>query len=324
MCTAITYQTKDTYFGRNLDNPEAYQEQICIIPRNYVLNFRNRASISKHYAFIGMAHLTKDYPLFYDGCNEKGLGIAALNFVGNAFYPKFDLKKENICQFEFIPYLLSTCKTVKEVLEKLENLSIIDTPFSKEFPLAELHYFIADANESITIEPEKEGLKIYKNSVGVLANNPPFPIQLFHLNSYMGLSNINPKNTFSNKLDLHPYSKGMGALGLPGDLSSPSRFIRASFVKMNSVAKMDEHSSVSQFFHILASVDQQRGCCITGDGLYEITIYSSCMNLSKGIYYYTTYDNHQITKVSLLEEDLNKDCTITYPLIIQESIYNQN
>ena len=324
MCTAITFKTKDSYFGRTLDNPYSYEEQVTITPRNYSLKFRKRESIHNHFAFIGMAHLTKEYPLYYDGCNEKGLAIAALNFVGNAFFPKSEVGKENICQFEFIPYILATCKSIEEVLERLQNLLIIDEPFSKEFPTAELHYFISDAKRCITVEPQGDGLKIYDNPIGVLANNPPFPNQLFHLNIFMGLSNTNPNNTFSNQIDLKPYSKGMGAIGLPGDLSSPSRFVRASFVKMNSVSKKDELSSVSQFFHILASVDQQRGCCKTEEGAYEVTIYTSCMNLSKGFYYYTSYDNHQITRVSLFEEDLEGHLLVSYSLRLQEQIFIQN
>ena len=116
----------------------------------------------------------------------------------------------------------------------------------------------------------------------------------------------------------------MGAIGLPGDLSSQSRFIRASFVKLNSISKDTEKESVSQFFHILNSVDQQRGCCDIENGKYEITLYTSCCNINKGIYYYTTYDNHQITAVDMYKENLDSKNLITYPLIKEEQIKIQN
>ena len=116
----------------------------------------------------------------------------------------------------------------------------------------------------------------------------------------------------------------MGAIGLPGDLSSQSRFVRASFVKMNSISGNGELESVGQFFHILNSVEQQRGCCHLGDGKYEITIYSSCCNATKGIYYYTTYNNHQINAVDMNKVDLNGDKLISYDLIRNQNINFQN
>ena len=138
------------------------------------------------------------------------------------------------------------------------------------------------------------------------------------------MSNESPKNKFADGLELQQYSRGMGAIGLPGDLSSQSRFVRASFVKMNSVSGESENESVSQFFHILNSVEQQRGCCKLGDGKYEITIYTSCCNATKGIYYYTTYDNHQITAVDMNKEDLNGKEIIRYSLVKGEHINYQN
>ena len=116
----------------------------------------------------------------------------------------------------------------------------------------------------------------------------------------------------------------MGAIGLPGDLSSQSRFVRVAFVKMNSISSDDEMESVSQFFHILNSVDQQRGCCKLGENKYEITIYTSCCNVSKGIYYYTTYNNHQINAVDINREDLDTSSLIRYKLNTNENINYQN
>ena len=151
-------------------------------------------------------------------------------------------------------------------------------------------------------------------------NNPPFNIQMFNLNNYMGLSARQPESNFSDKLEFNRYSRGMGALGLPGDLSSLSRFVKVAFTKMNSVSGDDEKSSVSQFFHILGSVDQQRGCCQLDDNKYEITIYTCCCNTTKGIYYYTSYDNHQICAVDMHKENLDDDKLIRYPLITDGGI----
>lgn len=324
MCTAVTYKTKDFYFGRTLDYEFSYCDEVTITPRNYPFSFKYLGEINTHYAMVGMSYVANDYPLYYEAINEKGLGVAGLNFVGNAHYNDFVEGKDNIAQFELIPFILSKCTTVKEAKNLLNNINIVNIPFSKDLPVAQLHWIIADKDECITVESVKEGLKIYDNPVGVLTNNPPFDKQMFQLNNYMHLSPKNPENTFSNKLNLESYSRGMGALGLPGDLSSQSRFIKASFTKMNSVSGDSESESVSQFFHILGSVDQQRGCCELDNEEYEITIYSCCCNASKGIYYYTTYDNHQITAVDMNRENLNGNTLIRYSLIKDEQIKMQN
>ena len=324
MCTAITYKTNDFYFGRTLDYEISYGDEVTITPRNYEFNFRHKQNIKNHYAIIGMAYVTENYPLYYEAVNEKGLGIAGLNFVGNAQYNKKIKGKDNITQFEFIPWILSQSTTVKEAKKLIEKINFLDEPFSTNLPLAQLHWIISDSIESITVEAVKDGIKIYENPVGVLTNNPTFDKQMFELNNYMNLSTKSPKNTFAKSLNLEKYSRGMGAIGLPGDLSSQSRFIRAAFVKMNSVSKEEEKESVSQFFHILNSVEQQRGCCELDDGIFEITIYTSCCNASKGIYYYTTYDNHQITAIDMHKENLNSENLIRYPLIKDEQIKMQN
>ncbi|MDY2510655.1 MAG: choloylglycine hydrolase, partial [Ruminococcus callidus] len=304
MCTAATYKTTDFYFGRTLDYECSYGEEITITPRNFVFSFRNMGTVKSHYAMIGMAHIAENYPLYYDAVNEKGLAMAGLNFVGNAHYHEMMPDKENIAQFEFIPWILCNCASVSEAQHLIDNINLLNIPFNSRMPIAQLHWMISDRNKTITVESVAEGIRVYENPVGILTNNPPFDEQLFQLNNYMHLSPKTPQNNFSKKLQLQTYSRGMGALGLPGDLSSQSRFVRASFVKMNSISGNTEYQSVSQFFHILGSVDQQRGCCEVSNGKYEITIYTSCCNVDKGIYYYTTYDNHQISGVDLYKEDL--------------------
>lgn len=324
MCTAATYKTKDFYFGRTLDYEFSYGDEVTVTPRNFPLRFRNGEVIDNHYGIIGMAYIAQNHPLYYDAVNEAGLCIAGLNFVGNACYGKPIQGKDNVAQFEFIPWLLCKCATVKEARLLLNNINITDTPFSDALPVAQLHWIIADKSEAVTVESVRDGIHVYPNPVGVLTNNPPFEYQMMALNNYMHLSSKSPENSFSADLSLTAYSRGMGALGLPGDLSSQSRFVRTSFVKMNSVSGSGEAESVSQFFHILGSVDQQRGCCDVGGGKYEITIYTSCCNADKGIYYYTCYDNHQINAVNMQGENLDGSELIRYPLIQNEQINYMN
>lgn len=324
MCTAATYKTRDFYFGRTLDYELSYGDEIVFTPRAFPFDFRHTARRDTHYAMLGMAHVADGYPLYYDAMNEKGLCAAGLNFVGNAVYTAVLPGKENVAQFELIPWLLGSCASVAEVRTLLAGATVTYTPFSDKFPPAQLHWLIADRNEAITVESTATGLHVYDNPAGVLTNNPPFDLQMFHLNDYMQLSPKQPENRFSDALALRTYSRGMGALGLPGDLSSASRFVRAAFVRAHSASGEDETASVSQFFHILGAVEQPRGCCEVAEGKYEITIYTSCCNADRGIYYYTTYDNVRISAVDMHAEDVDGKALVRYAPVTEPQILYQN
>lgn len=324
MCTAAAYTTQDFYFGRTLDYEFSYGEEIVITPRNFQLPFRHLTALPSHHAMIGIAHVVDGYPLYYDAVNEAGLAMAGLNFVGNAHYGEIIPGKDNIGSFEFIPWILSQCTNIAQVKELLTNVHIVSTAFNAQLPASQLHWLIADRQSAITVEAVADGLHIFDNPVGILTNNPPFEYQMHQLNRYMPLSPKSPVNHFSGQLSLKVYSRGMGAMGLPGDLSSESRFVRAVFVKMNSQCDGTEEESVSQFFHILGSVEQQKGCCEVSEGAFEYTIYTSCCNASKGIFYYTTYSNRGISAVDMHRDDLDSNRLIRYPMITQQKIEFQN
>lgn len=319
MCTAISYKTQDHYFGRNLDLEYHYNEAVAITPRDYPFLFQNGKQLKKHYAMIGMAITETGYPLYYEATNEFGLSIAGLNFPGNAVYFPEAEGKDNITPFELIPWILGQCKSLQEAKLKLNRLNITNIPFSEKYPLTPLHWMIADKDASVVLEQTEKGLHIYKNPVDVLTNNPPFPYHLYNLQNYLNVTAQEPENRFAKDVAIVPYSRGMGGIGLPGDLSSSSRFVRAVFTRQNSVSDGSEESSISQFFHILGAVAQQRGCAHVGDG-YEITQYSSCCNTTKGIYYYKTYENSQITVVRLTAENMDGSTVKTFPLVCGQQI----
>lgn len=313
MCTAASFLAEDHYFGRNLDLEYSYNETVVITPRNYSFKFRKIEDINSHYAIIGMAFVVDNYPLYYDACNEKGLSMAGLNYP-DAEYKQFNQNKDNITPFEFIPWILSQCETVTEAVELIENINLVDINFNKDLPLSPLHWMISDKDKSIVIESEADGLKVYQNDCCVMTNAPSFDKQLFNLNNYRHLSTKTPKNTFSDNIQLDTYSRGMGGIGLPGDLSSMSRFVKVAFTLQNILTENTEEMNVYQFFHILDSVAQQKGCCEVAPNQYEYTIYSSCMNTNKGIYYYKTYFNSQINAVKLYDHDLNAQKLVIYTL----------
>lgn len=324
MCTAVSFKTRDHYFGRNLDLEYSYHETVTITPRNFPFRFRHVNAPAAHLAIIGMAYVADNYPLYYDAANEAGLAMAGLNFPVNAVWKPHDETKENIPPFELIPRILGYCKTVDEACALLRKINPLNENFSPELPLSPLHWLLADATRAVTVEFRADGLHLHENPVGVLTNNPPFEFQMFNLSNYLKLSKEQAQDTFAAGLKLDPYSRGMGALGLPGDLSSASRFVKAAFTKLNSVCGPGEDESVAQFFHILRSVTQQRGCVHLGGNKYEYTIYSSCCNTSSGIYYYTTYENQTIHAVDLHAENLEATTLISYSLLKEPAILRQN
>lgn len=312
MCTAISYTGKGHYFGRNLDLERSYGEKVVITPRNYPFHFRNRKTLNNHYAMIGMAAVVDGYPLYFEATNEKGLSIAGLNFPDNAVYHSKAESRDNISPFELIPWILGQCSDLEQAKRMLNRMNLWDEPFNNSLPLSPLHFLIADKKESITVESTINGLQVFDNPVGVLTNSPGFDYHIINLSNYMNLTAGIPENRLSDKIKLSPYSLGMGAFGLPGDPSSASRFVKAAFTKLNSLQPETEEESISQFFHILSSVAQQKGITMVTDGKFEYTMYSCCCNTDKGIYYFTTYGNSRICAIDLHQEDLNSEQLITY------------
>ncbi len=324
MCTAVSFRKGKHYFGRNLDLHCSYGEEVCVMPRKYPLHFRQMGERREHYAMVGMATLVENIPLFYDGVNEFGLAMAGLNFPNNAYFAPVQRGKDNVSPFELIPWILCQCKSVAEAMPLLERLNLADIPFSENLPLSPLHWMISDCEQSVVVEQMKDGLHLYDNPVGVLANNPPFPFHLYNLNNYRNLRVDNGENTFAQNVSLENYCQGLGAVGLPGDVSSPSRFVRMAFAKENAVCKESELSCVGQFFHLLSFVEMPMGICKLPSGEYDITVYSSCIDCDEGIYYYTTYENRRITAVDMRKCDLNADTVCRFPLITEQRIYMQN
>jgi choloylglycine hydrolase len=322
MCTAVSYIPNDHYFGRNLDLEKSFGEAVTITPRKYPFLFRNGTEMPNHYAMIGMAAVKNNYPLYFDATNEKGLSIAGLNFPGNAVYHSFEKSKCNIAPFELIPWLLGSCANVQEARNRILSMSLWDESFNHAFPNTPLHWLISDKSSSLVAESTAYGLMVYDNPVGVLTNSPPFPYHLHNLSNYMQLTPQQPTNR--QPISFSPYSLGLGAFGLPGDLSSSSRFVKAAFTKMHSKCDDTEMSAIMQFFHILDSVAQPRGCTQLPTGEFEITQYSSCCNTAKGIYYYKTYANSTISAVSLKKSNLDGNHLSVYPLIREHTVVFQN
>ena len=324
MCTCITLNNGDFYFGRNLDLECRFGERVVITPRNYKIKFKENPEYAAHYGMIGMATVVENYPLYAEAANEKGLCMAGLNFPGNASYKEVKAGAVNVAPYELIPWLLGRCASVKEAREMLQGVNIINTPFTETLPSSPLHWLLADREECIVLEAIEEGLKLYENPWGVLTNNPPFTFYQNYLRNFMNLSNQPPKNSFAEGFELMPYGQGMGGIGLPGDFSPASRFVKAAFLKGNSHCDQEENANIAQFFHILDGVAMVRGSVITPEGKDDITTYSCCINADRGIYYYKTYENNQIQAVRMEESNLTGQDLLSYQLSTTQNINWQN
>ena len=327
MCTSMRLKTDDFYFGRNMDIEYGFNEQVVITPRNYPFEFRKNETIHSHYAIIGMATIMDNYPHYAEAANEKGLCIAGLNFPNYAYYSdKMDDSKINISVFELIPWLLCQCETVSQVRYLLSKTHIVNIPFKPSVPVATLHWHIADKNSSIVLECTKTGMHIYDDPVDVLTNDPEFSFHITNLAQYLNLETGNVQNCFSNKSGIKPFGKGMGSIGLPGDFSPASRFVKAAFLKLNSKCNTDENDSVSQFFHILDSVKVVNGSIkLDNDDESEyVTSYTCCINPEMGVYYYKTYHNNQISAVNMYHEDLQGRALYAFPLVKNQRVLHLN
>lgn len=320
MCTAIYYA--DRFLGRNLDLGYRYRESVCITPGGYPLRYRYYGTDSNHYRVIGMATVANGYPLYYDGMNEHGLGICALNFKGYCKYTKPDAKKLCLASFELIPYLLTKMKSVAEIKEKAASISLTDEAFSNDFPTPELHYIAADGNECIALEPREDGIRIYENPIGVLTNNPPFDYHKENLRCYLNLTADEVNDRFSNGLDMKPFSSATGAMGLPGDGSSASRFVRTAFNLRNADRMEKKSEAINQAFHILSSAEAIRGTVKEREGTY-MTQYSSVMDLKTGTYYYKTYCRSIITSISFKKTKSGTNELIRLPLRTSEEFFEE-
>ena len=328
MCTALTLRTKDGYnlFGRNMDLAYSFNQSVTLLPRNY--EYRDRVTNKNkktNYAILGMASIIDDFPAFADGFNEKGLGCAGLNFPGYAYFEKEIVPgKNNLAPYDLMLWILSNFETVDEVIEELKNIELVAVPINDKTPIATLHWIVADKNgKSIVIEKTSEAFTIYDNPLGVLTNSPTFDWHMTNLNEYMKITPYQPESTVWVAKELNPLGVGLGTKGLPGGMSGVDRFVRIAYLKSRCLEAENLLTGISQFFRMLNNVAMPRGAVIN-DNLDDITIYTSCMCLEKGIYYYNTYNNIGVCSVDMHKEDLDSKTIKRFDYIEELQITQNN
>ena len=320
MCTAISDHTSGFLFGRTLDLERSYSERVILTPRRLQLEFLYQKSISEHHAILGIGILHGDMPLYFDAINEAGLAIAALNFPSSALYREAKPRKLNLASFEIIPYLLASCSTLADAKAILNEVNITGESVTPELPASPLHWLIADKSGSSVLESTCEGIKIHDNPFGTLTNEPPFAYHAASVANYLHLSSAPPENKLAPSIDLMPHSRGAGAIGLPGDFSSPSRFLRAVFMKEHTDKAKNKDVAVSRFFHIMESVSVPHGAIKTDRGESVCTVYTSCADPIGMSYYFTTYASRRIREITPTREQIEASSIRSVPISEPEEI----
>ena len=295
MCTSI-YLNEDRLFGRTFDYEKSYGERVVFTPREHM----QMGKACNRYAMLGVGLSKVGSTLYYDGINEWGLCGAALNFPGYAVYHSGRDKKTGIPSGLFLSFALGFCKSTSEIRDLLNNISITGDDVLG-LPATPLHWMFADSHGTITVESTASELKVMDNPYGVLTNSPNFEVQELLLSDFMTLHPGYPENRLV-KSPLAVYSRGMGAIGLPGDFSSRSRFVRGVFVKENTRSRTERDQQINKMKHILSSVSIPCGCTMTQKGEAVSTIYSSIMDSKTLTYYFASYENQALSGVRLYPE----------------------
>ena len=312
MCTSIRFN--DRFFGRTFDFESSFGEEMVITPRGRMLV----GQAENRYAFMGVGIKNDGTPLYFDGINEWGLVACALNFPHFACYQDDKDAKTSVSASHLISLVLGFSRSVAEAREMLKNISVTNENPNGKYEVTPLHWIVSDPRESLVIESVRDGLRVYDNPVGVLTNSPEFPYHLTRLADYSGLSTKNPKVTQTLL-----YSRGMGAVGLPGDFSSSSRFIRASFLKQNCPINSDSTTGgVGQALDILASVSLPYGSVITDEGLPMSTRYTAVIDMESPAYHLTTATCRAISRIKLTDSLCEAAEIITAPIYKEQIICN--
>lgn len=319
MGTAVHLQTGDgtCFLGRTLDLSHAFQQAPLLLPRGF--RYLSRASGVRETlrrAVLGMGTLLHRHPALAEGMNEAGLACVSLGFPGCAQYaPDPAGGKTNLAPYDFILWALSGHDTTGEVAAALHTLRLVDVPLDGKTPAPALHWMLADAGgNAIVVETAREGCRVFPNPVGVLVNDPDFP---WHLTNWKAHGSLSPQPPVWSR---DPKSQGSGTLGLPGDFTSPARFLRAAYARAHLPPVHSGQEGLTQVFHLLDYASLVPGAVGTPAGLDVVTQYSCCMDLTRRVYSYRTYENSRITAISLETNGQERDFLSVYPYCAGQDI----
>ena len=330
MCTAITLKTSENHHlvGRNFDIHPMNDLSVALVPREFeYVNRVTNEEMKTKYAVLGMGLFYENHILFCDGVNEKGLSCLMLQLSKfSTWSHKIRKDKVNIAPYDVAFWVLSNFSTISELMEGFKQLNIVALPDDQTALSTEIHWLVSDTSgQSIVIERTRDKLTVYNNKVGVLANSPTFDWHLNNLDCYINVKSEQPEETKWGQQMLSPYSNGFGTIGLPGDFSSPSRFVKAAFLRNHVNVGEGDESAISECFHILDNFVVPRGVVETPKRKEcHLTKYSACLCLETQLYYYKTSSNQQIQVIDLNKENLDAKGLKLFPYTTRLTVHNQN
>jgi len=315
-CTGLQVKTEDGAIisGRTLEFGIFLPTSAVVVPRGYHFVGQTPKGEGKKwsskYASVGV--IIADNEVILDGINEKGLSVGMFYLPGYTTYSDTTAKNQNISMSasDFNQWMLSQFATVAEVKKAVENgevaLSKVLTP---GFPpqVQPFHFLINDkSGKSLVIEAIDGKLVVYDNPVGALTNAPTFDWHMTNLKNYVNLRAENPKNITINDTVVNSLGQGTGMLGLPGDYTPPSRFIRAVAFSVTAIPEENAQRGVYQVFHLLNNFDIPVGLARTvhkGHIYSDYTMLTTVRDSKNLRFYYKTYENQNIMMVDLKQID---------------------
>lgn len=308
MCTAMSIISKNgnTFFGRTMDFSYKLDPEIYISPRDYKWNTGLGNDVINKYKFIGIGQNIGKIT-FADGTNELGLAGAFLFFPGYADYNNYENSNLNnipIASIDIINFVLGNCSDIQDVIKILSNINITGVEDSVTNSVAPLHWIFVDKKgKCITVEKTINGLQIFDNQLKVLANSPNFDWHMTNLRNYINITPVQQESVSWGDITITPFGQGAGTFGLPGDYTSPSRFVRTAYLKSFTDLPENNEDAINNCFNIMKGVTIPKGTVITVRGTDDYTQYTAFMNINSGDYYFNTYSNNQISKFSINQTD---------------------
>ena len=328
-CTSLKFQAEDgtQIYARTMEwGASDLKSEMVLVPR--ATSFSSALGGGKtgmawknQYGFVGIN--AAGLPYGTDGMNEAGLTVGALFFPGFAGYqePSADTQAQTVSNVDLVNYLLSNFKTVAEVRQAMPKIRVArNADIEKEFgtPLP-LHHIVNDATgDSLVIEYTGGELKMFDNKVGAMTNSPNYDWHLLNLRNY---ANLKPQGAPARAIDgvsLAPFGAGSGMLGLPGDFTPPSRFIRAvAFVNTMTPVK-NAAEAVNAASVMLNNFDIPKGLVREGadpaDFHLGYTQWSVIGDMTNKVYYYWTMYDRRMRSVDLSKLDFNGGKASSFPL----------
>lgn len=315
-CTGIQLQTEDGTFvsGRTLEFGISFDISIIVVPRNYEFAGQTSLGAGKKwkakYASVGV--MLADNEVILDGINEKGLSVGSFYFPGFAGYSvtKPENQAISMSSSDITQWIVSQFATVDEVRAAIENGEVAISPvLTPGFPpqVQPFHFIVYDkGGKSLVIEPLDGKLVLHDNPLGTMANSPTFDWHMTNLRNYVALNpnNVPPVSIFGETFK--QLGQGSGMLGLPGDFTPPSRFVRAAVFSATAIPEKNAEKGIQQVFHILNNFDIPVGVAReVHDGVIhsDYTMLTVARDSKNNRFYYNTYDDQTIRMVDLSKFD---------------------